>query len=108
MKTTMRIWRRLAIGAAFVVLAFCALRVWNKHDFCRGWSDHYAARAKEFRSEAANPALGRDEVRRYLIAADTHDLISRKYAEVATRPWRRYPGYPLVTVEEQRMVEERH
>jgi hypothetical protein len=104
----MRTWKRLVTGVGFVVLAFCAIRVWNKHDFCEGWSSHYAVRAKGLRSEAANPALGRDEARKYLIAADIHDIISRKYAAVASRPWRRYPGYPLVTAEEQRMVDGGH
>jgi len=84
------------------------MSLWNKHDFCRGWSKHYAARAKEFRSEAANRALGRNEARRYLVAAAIHDMISRKYAAVASRPWRPYPGYPLVTAEEQQIAEERH
>src|SRR5687767_726839 len=101
MESTMQNWKRLATGVGFVVLAFCALRVWNKHDFCQGWSENYATRAKEFRSAAANPAVGREEARKYLIAADIHDVISRKYAAVASRPWSRYPSYPLVTAEEQ-------
>lgn len=104
----MRTWKRLAIGVGLVVVAFCAMRGWSKHDFCQGWSNHYAARAKEFRSEAANPTLGPDNARKYLIAADTHDLISRKYAAAAARPWLAYPGYPLVTAEEQLMIEARH
>lgn len=104
--------RRL-VGAALVLLAVgcitsLALRVWNKHDFCQGWSNHYAARSKEFRAEAAKPGLGHDEARKCLIAADTHDLVSRKYAAVASRPWRPYPSYPLVTAEEQWMIEGRH
>lgn len=101
----MRSWKRLAIGVGLVVLAFCTLLVWNKHDFCQGWADHYAARANDFRSEGTNPALGRDEARKYLIAADVHDLISRKYAMVASRPWKAYPSYPLVTAQEERMIE---
>jgi hypothetical protein len=108
MKTTMRTWKRLAVGVGLVVLAFGAMRVWNKHDFCQGWSDHYAARAKEFRSEAAKPPLGRDEAKKYLVAADIHDLISRKYAAVASRPWRPYPSYPLITAEEQWKIEVGH
>jgi hypothetical protein len=108
MKTTMRTWKRLAVGLGLVVLAFCAMHLWSKHDFCQGWSDHYAARAREFRFEGANPALGRDDARKYLVAADIHDLISEKYAAVASRPWRRYPSYPLVTAGEQWMIEGRH
>jgi hypothetical protein len=108
MKATMRNSKRLAAGVGFVVLAFCAMRTWNKHDFCQGWSNHHAARARAFRHDAANLALERDEVRRYQVAADTHDLISQKYAAVASRPWRPYPSYPLVSAEEQRTIEGRH
>lgn len=108
MKTAMQTWKRVATGVCLIVLAICVLRLWSKSDFCTGWSDHYAARAKEFRSGAVNPALQPDEVKKYLIAADTHDLISRKYAAVASRPWRPYPAYPLITAGEQQMIEERH
>jgi hypothetical protein len=104
MKPTQRIWTRLAIGVGFAVLAFSLLCVWNKHSFCQAWADHYAARAKQLRTEATNPALGRDATREHLIAADLHDMISRKYATVASHPWRPYPGYPLVKPEEQQLV----
>jgi hypothetical protein len=108
MKTTMRTWKCLAIGVGVVVLVFCAMRAWGKYDFCQGWSNHYAARAKEFRSEAANPTLGRDEAKKYLVAADIHDLISQKYAVAASRPWRPYPSYPLVTAGERSIIEGRY
>ena len=108
MKTTARIWKRLAAVAGFAVLALCAMSVWNKHDFCQGWAKQYAARAQQLRAEAAKPALGRDEAREYLIAADVYDLIARKYAAVASQPWRPYPGYPLITPAEQQMVAARH
>src|ERR1041385_2413857 len=104
MKSTKRTWTRFGIGAGFVLLAFFALSVWNKHDFCQGWANHYAVRAKQLRAEAANGALGPDEARERLIAADLDDVVSRKYAAVAWRPWRRYPGYPMVTLEEQRIA----
>ena len=97
MKPARRIWARLAMSVALAAFAFVAWGVWNKHHFCQGWSNHYAARAKQFRTDAANPVLKPEEVRECLIAADVHDIISRKYAVVASRPWRPYPGYPLVT-----------
>jgi hypothetical protein len=105
MNTNMRTWKCLAAGVGLAVLAFGAMHVWNKHDFCQGWSEHYAARAKEFRSEAAHRAFERAEAKKYLVAAEIHDLISRKYAAVASRPWRPYPGYPLITADEQRKIE---
>jgi len=108
MKPMKRTWGRLGAGVVLVLLALCTLRVWNKRDFCQGWATHYAGRAKELRSVATNPALGRDEVKECLIAADIHDLISKKYAAVASRPWRRYPGYPLVTSEEQQTAAGRY
>ena len=108
MKTTNLTWKRLAVGVGLIVLAFGAMRVWNKHDFCQGWSDYYAARAKAFRSEAANPAVERAEAKRYLVTADIHELISRKYAAVASRPWRPYPRHPLITPDEQWKIEGGH
>jgi hypothetical protein len=108
MKTPTRTWKRFAVGAGFVVLAFCAMCIWHKHDFCRGWSDHYASRAKQLRAEVANPILGPEERREHLIAADWHDIISHKYAVVAQQPWRPYPSYPLITPEEQRTTAAKH
>jgi len=105
MKTTMRTWKRLAVGVGLVVVALGAMKIWNKHDFCQGWSDHYAARAKELRAEAANRASEHAEAEKYRVAADSHDLISRKYAAIASRPWRPYPGYPLITADEQWKIE---
>lgn len=108
MKPTKRIWTRLATSVGFVLLGFWTLSVWNKHDFCQGWANYHADRARQLRAEAANPALGPDEAKECLIAADLHDVVSRKYAAVAWRPWRRYPGYPLVTPEEQRIAAVKH
>jgi hypothetical protein len=107
MKATMQTSKRLACIVGFVLLALCTIRVWNKHAFCQGWAEHYAARANQFRSDAANRALRQDEARNYLIAADTHDLISRKYSAVASRPWHQYPKHPLITPAEQRIIEAR-
>ena len=107
-KPAKRMWARLASGAGLVLLTLWIPSVWNKHGFCQGWANHYAARAKQLRAEAANPALGREESREYLIAADWHDLISRKYAAVASHPWRPCPGYPLITPEEQQIAAGKH
>lgn len=108
MEATKRMWTRLATGLGLALLAWCALSVWDKHDFCQGWANHYAARAGQLRAEAANPALGSEEKRAHLIAADLHDVVSHKYAAVARRPWRPFPGYPLVTPEEQRIAAGTH
>ncbi|MCC7376202.1 MAG: hypothetical protein IT581_16205 [Verrucomicrobiales bacterium] len=108
MQPTKRIWKRVAIAAAFLVLAFFALGVWNKYDFCHGWANHYASRANQLRAEAQNPGLTPDQRREHLIAADWHNFISRKYAMTAGQPWRPYPGYPLITPEEQRIPASNH
>jgi hypothetical protein len=108
MKTSRRIWRRIAVAAGFLFLAFCALEIWHKYDFCQGWADEYSVRAKQLRAEAESPGLTPDERRERLIAADWHDIIAQKYAAAARQPWRPYPSYPLITPEEQRIVAAKH
>lgn len=108
MKTTKRIWTRIALAGAFLFLAFCALAIWNKHDFCRGWADHYATRAKQLRADAENPSLTPADRREHLIAAEWHDLISHKYSVVARQPWRSYPHFPLIIPDEQRIAAARY
>jgi hypothetical protein len=103
-KMNKQIWKRIAVVAGCLFLAFCALELWGKYDFCRGWADHYAARAKQLRAEAASSSLTPDERREHLMAADWHDIISHKFATAARQPWRPYPSHPLITPEEQRMV----
>jgi hypothetical protein len=104
MNRTKRIWKRIALAGAFLFLAFCALAIWNKHDFCRGWADHYATRAKQLRADAENPSLTPADRRELLIAAEIHDNISHKYSVVALQPWRSYPHFPLITPDEQRIA----
>ena len=108
MKMSKHIWKRIAVVAGFLFLAFCALEIWGKYDFCQGWASHYGAQAKQLRAEAESSGLTPDERREHLIAADWHDVISHKYALAARQPWRPYPTYPLVTPEEQRIVAARH
>lgn len=108
MKTTKRIWKRIALSGAFAFLALCTLALWNKHDFCRGWADHYATRAKQLRADAENPSLTSADRREHLIAAEWHDIISRKYSKVARQPWRSYPHFALLTPDEQRSAAARH
>lgn len=108
MNWTKRTWKRIALTGAFLFLAFCALAIWNKHDFCRGWADHYAIRAKQLRTDAENPRLAPADRREYLIAAEFHDIISNKYSVVARQPWRSYPHFPLVTPDEQRIAAARY
>ena len=104
MKTTKRIWTRIALAGAFLFLAFCTLAIRNKHDFCRGWADHYASRAEQLRAEAESPGLTPADRREHLIAAEWHVVISHKYSAVARQPWRSYPHFPLVTPDEQRVA----
>lgn len=94
--------------AAFPVLAYFALGAWNRHDFCDGWANHHASRAKQLRAEAQDPGLAPDQRRELLIAADCHDHISHKYAQTAAQPWRPYPRYPLLTPDEQRIAASNH
>lgn len=108
MKKTNRIWKRIAPAGAFLALAFCAVAIWNKHDYCRGWADHYATRATQLRVDAANPSLTPADRREHLIAAEWHDTISQKYAVVARQPWRSYPHTPLITPDEQRLAAARY
>jgi len=108
MKPNETIWKRIAFAGAFLVLAVCSVAIWQKHSFCRGWADHHASRANELRSSAASPGLPLAEQKERLIAADWHETISGKYAAVANRPWRAYPGAPLITPEERQMVASKH
>jgi hypothetical protein len=108
MKTSKRIWKRIAFVTGFLLLALCALGIWGKYDFCQGWADHYAARAKQLRAEAESSSLTPDERTEHLMAADWHDIISHKFATAARQPWRPYPSHPLITPEEQRIVAARH
>jgi hypothetical protein len=108
MKTTKRIWTRVALAGAFLIIAFCALGLWHKHDFCAGWSDHYASRAKQLRADAENPGLTPNERREHLIAAEWQKVISHKYSVAAQMPWRPYPSAPLITPDEQRIAASRY
>jgi hypothetical protein len=108
MKPTKRIWKRIAVATGFLFLAVCALELWQKHDFCQGWADHYASRAKQLRADAENPGLTPADIREHLIAAEWHDVISHKYSAAARLPWRWYPHYPLITPEEQRIAATKH
>jgi hypothetical protein len=98
------LWKRIVYLGAFLVLTSCALVIWQRHDFCGGWADHYAALADELRSTAENPGLTSTERREHLIAAEWQEVISHKYAVAAQKPWRPYPSAPLLTTDEKRMV----
>ena len=108
MNWTKRIWKRIAIAGVFLFLALFVLAIWNKHDFCRGWADHYATRAKQLRADAENPSLTPADRRELLIAAEWHDIISDKYSVVALQPWRSYPHFPLITPDKQRIAAARY
>ena len=83
--------------AGFLVVALWVLGVWSKHDFCRGWADHYAGQAIQLRTDAANPELTANERKEYLVAANLQEAVSREYRTVAWQPWKPYPSYPLVS-----------
>ena len=59
MKITKRISTRLATGIVVAILAFRMWGIWEKHNFCQGWSNEYAKWAEDLRSEAASPVLSR-------------------------------------------------
>lgn len=98
------LWKRIVSIGAFLVLTFCALAIWQRHDFCGGWADHYAALAHQLRASAEEPGLTSTERREHLIAAEWQEVISHKYAVAAKKPWRPYPSAPLLTPDEKRMV----
>lgn len=102
MKPIKRIWKRVILVGAFLSLALAAFAIWNKHDHCGKWADHYAARASQLRAEAEN--LNATERKQHLSAADWNDIISRKFSAVARQPWKGYPRHPLITSGEQRAV----
>jgi hypothetical protein len=104
MKPTKSLWTRIALVGILTLPAVFALTAWSRHDYCRGWSDHYVHQAARLRAAAQDLRLTPDERRERLIAAEWQDVISGKYAATARRPWRPYPGHPLVTPEEQRMA----
>lgn len=99
MNLSRKVWLRLGICAGILSLSLFALSIWNKHNFCQGWANHYAARAMELRAQASG--LGRAEARQYLRSAELNQLVSEKYAMVASRPWKPYPKAPLISGEEQ-------
>lgn len=101
-------WTHLAMVLGVGLVVAGATKIWSRHDFCRGWADHYAAEAERLRAEAAAPGLGVEEARERRMAAELRDVVARKYAATASAPWRPYPGYPLVTPEEQRLAAARH
>ena len=101
MKLKPRTAEILVTVAASLIVAIGTLQLWSKHDFCRGWADHYYSRATQLRTDAVNPALAPAEREEYLVAANLHEMISDKYQSVAWQPWKPYPSYPLVSTEEQ-------
>ncbi len=108
MKLNKRNWSRIGVGAGFVFLACVGLSVWGKRDYCRGWANHYAARARQIRAEVEKADLTSEQRREHLMAADWHEIIARKYATVVREPWRPYPSRPLITLEERQMVSGAH
>lgn len=88
---------KLGLGLGLAVGAWGGLHAWNKHDFCRGWSEHYAARAEALRAEAEVAGLSPEAAHEHRVAADMQDRIALRYATVARQPWRSYPDYPLAT-----------
>lgn len=94
----------ILVGVGLLGGAIWACSLWNKHHFCQGWSEHYLAEAARLRTEATTPGLDPEKVKECLIVADWDELISRKYAAVASNPLRPYLKAPLVTPEEKLAV----
>jgi hypothetical protein len=101
MKLTSRSLKPVVTIAALLAVAFGALVLWNKHNFCRGWADEYSAQAIQLRTDAANPTLSPDEKKEHLVAANLKEIVSRKYRSVAWMPWKPYPSDPLISDEEK-------
>ncbi len=95
---------RIAVCSVVVLVIYFALITWGKYDFCQGWANHYAAQAAKLRSDARDPQYSDEEKRELLIAAEWHEIISKKYAVVASQPWRDYPRAPLITPQDQRLA----
>lgn len=104
MKLAKGIWNRIALSIGISFVALGGLQLWQKYDFCQGWADHYAFRAKQFRADAEKPGLTPAERREHLIASEWHVVISQKYSAAARLPWQWYPKHPLITDEEQRIA----
>ena len=110
MEEPRRRWFRFSLRSLLVAIAAIALLlggwrafgIWNKVDDCEAWAKHYAERAENYRREAMGSNHSPATIAKLRTAADECDLVSRKYRDVATRPWLRYPSYPLVSNEKVR------
>jgi len=80
-----------------LVFLYCALATWNKIDWCSGWAGQSAAMATRIRLESQDPLRTLEDREELLVAAEWHDIISAKYARVASHPWLQYPKAPLIT-----------
>ena len=90
---------RVGICAGVAMLGSAALSLWNKSDFCRGWSAHYAEREATLRTEQAMAVIENrtDDAATIARSADSMSLIASKYERVASNPFLAYPSRPLVT-----------
>ena len=108
----MKTWRKRliqpAIFAVICTVAFVGLDLWNKSCFCHGWAEWNRDQAIQWREKSRMPDLSAGEINDCLAGADLYELISRKYALVASRPWLPDPGYPLVSAGEEFMVRSKY
>jgi hypothetical protein len=79
------------LGAAWHLCWDCfhflfTLSVWNKHDFCQGWAEHYSVFCVQASSRARASGREQGEAKWYLIAAELHQLVSQKDAAVHAAP----------------------
>ncbi len=98
----------VVVCAVICAVAFEGLELWNKSRFCHGWAESYRDQATQWREKSRTPDLSTAEINDCLAGADLYELIARKYALVASRPWLPYPGYPLVSAGEQFAVRSRY
>ena len=103
-------WFRFSLRSLLMTIAAMALLlggwrafgIWNKVDDCEAWAKHYAERAEVYRREAMGSNLSPATIAKLRAAGHECDLVSRKYRDIAARPWLRYPSYPQVPHEQTR------
>ncbi len=104
-------WPRVRLRTLLVGVALIAglLAIWRavsfslaysrKVEYCQGWAKSHLLTAAHYRKEASNPDCPARDAAEFRWLARKEELISRKYAAIAARPWLPYPtaNAPLLT-----------